>query len=675
MKHFISFQKKKALWVERGTQSNEPLVYQINHELMKYGYAMTEELFEILSTQTIQELQIIYADLFNGICDVVGPGGYEPIYKNFPNDVIELSHKDFVLNAIRHYWSEGEWRPNDASHIKREYAIEPINYKMVGLLSKFEFINIFYNIIYSNNSLSVFDKKCIDWYLTTDIQFDYNKIGFKETQAYIGKSLLEIKNLVKLPIKDATLVLRIWTAYSGGDEGLKTNTKFKLPNNRQRRLLRNTLNECYNLEESFKTYREKWLRFLFYLNPYKYPTTHKTLKEYTELLRNNPKQLKTFNSRIEEKFQKGDITVLQLLSKRMGVFTRKLDHCVREFGESVIDVWLNNNPTFEQMINVYNHFSTRDSSNERSAILAGNTRSEMVTYKALAPLNSGIVKAIQDKILEKMKLLKIDLFDNKKVFIDHLLYFRPIASNNRASSMSLSTTPKGTLEDIPKGKTLRMYVHWVGKSDIDLSAMIIHKNGSVIKVGWNGNHSIPGVAVYSGDNTGYSSKNAEYLDINTEMKNEVEWVILDAKIYTTRINGYNEYPHGDVRAGWMLRKEPHSNTHWLPETVANASIIECDSRTAFLMALHIPSRKLVHLDISSGDANVSTPDEALRMKIYLDKLITITSDNDEIPWKVINQGQILNILADKVVLDPEEADIIYDENTTSEEVSRLLNIT
>ena len=678
MKHFITFYKSKGLHLAQGVADNEDLAHQINHELMKYGFVVTKELFDMLASQPSNVLNEVYSDIISGITKIVGGSGYEPIYKNFPQSVLQLSHKEFVMNAITHYWSRGTWRPTDASVIKREFAIEPINYKQIKLMTKFEFINIFYNVIYSNNSISAFDKKIIDWYVLNGVEFDFSSISFKETQAYVGKQLFDTKDLVVLPIKDATLILRLWSAYSGGDEGLKANTKFKKPTNPQRRVLRNTLEQCYNIEESFKGNREKWLRLLFYINPMKYDKTHPILYKNTYSLRNTPKLLKTFNSVVEEGLKNKDASVLTALSKRMGVFTRRLDHCVRVFGIQAINVWIECNPRFQQMVIAYNHFTTRDVKMDRAAVLAGMGSSEVVGYKALAPLPSGIVATIREKILDRMKLVNTAHLGSKKVFIDHSLYYRPIASNNRASSMSLHGTAKGTLVDIPKGKTIRMYIHWVGKNDIDLSGMVINENGRLIKVGWNGRHSMSdGSMVYSGDNTGYSAKNAEYIDIDTTLLQEgTEWVILDARVYSPQEKKYSDYPSGDVVAGWMIRDKPHANEHWLPDTLANASVIECDSNNVFLMALHIPSRKLVHLDVSMQGTNVMGTEDARKMAKYLEKLVFITTDDDEetIPWKVINQGQILNLLSNNVVLDPEDADIIYDENTNSEEVSRLLSI-
>ena len=46
--------------------------------------------------------------------------------------------------------------------------------------------------------------------------------------------------------------------------------------------------------------------------------------------------------------------------------------------------------------------------------------------------------------------------------------------------------------------------------------------------------------------------------------------------------------------------------------------------------------------------------------------------SDEIDWKKLAQGHVLNLLSKTVVDRPELADVIFDENTTWENISRIL---
>lgn len=669
MKYFYSFQKKKALPITKGTDNNLELVQQFNHELMQYGYIMTKELQDSLQTCSISTLDMIYHDLLEGIKRVIPGGGHEMIYKGFPESVQKLTHEEFINNAIQYYQSNGTWEPEAESTIKRTFKIELIDYKSVDLITEKEFENIFYNIIYSNNSINKFDKEVVEWFLAKGYAIDFTKITFKEIFAYVGTKLIGNTNI--LPTKNATDVLRIWSAFSEGDEGLKENTKFKNPNSRQRQQLLNTLNNCYNLEEEFKNNREKWLRLLFFLHPMapKNRNKYSQVAFYADKLRNAPKELVTFNARIEHALINKNFDIFDLLSKRMGVFSRRLDHLIRVFGSISVDKWLANKPNVSQLINVYNHLHGRDKQQEgRTSILANQNKSSVVSYKNAEVLDKKVVEDSRNTIFLE---LETSLYNTLgKVFIAKELYYRPLASNNRASSLSLSGKAIGTIENVPIEKSIRAYITWKGSDDIDLSGLVITKNNDIIKVGWNGQHTIPGVT-YSGDNTGSYSKNAEYLDIDpTKLSSDTEWIILDARIYRGR-SGYNAY-NGEIKTGWMLRdSNMQMSKTWAPNTVSNGVALNSVSNSAFLFAYHVPTNNVVYLDIAGSSNNISNNSDAMSLKIFLDKYIP--KDNiDGINWDIINQGHVLHLLAKEVVNNPKSADKVYDVNTTQEEVAIFL---
>ena len=674
MQHFISFQKKKAFYLSPSTQQNSSLAHEINHELMNIGYILTKEAFDVLSTQSEETLSSIYSDLLKGINLIVGGGGYEPIYRNFPQSVLAMSYEEFIINAIIHYWSWGQWRPEDAEYINREFKMEPVDYKPVSILSEAKFNAIFTNILYSGSSISTFDKECIDWYLERDGEFDFRKIKFNETLAYVGKSLLYNPNLQKIPTRNATTLLRIWAAYSDGDEGLKEPTRFKNPNKTQRQLLMQTLESCFNLEDSFKTYREPWLRVLFYLHPQtktnqaRYPK----LAKHTNLLRNEPKKLRTFNAKVEMAIKNEDEVIFTLLEKRAGIFMRRLDHLVRIFGLRAIKEWLKLNPSLEKLINIYNHFSSRDvQQTGRGAVLASQAKSELVTYDAQEALSTKLVQEITSLVRNEIERFKSSELKGKKIWVHRALYYSPLAVNNRASSLSLTTQAIGTVYQYEKEETLRLYVHWEGKSDIDLSGFAISKKNDVIKVGWNANHKQGSWIVYSGDNTGYAAKNAEYLDINTKsIPEDIEWIIVEARIFRGPKNfaGYK----GKAKIGWMSRKHPQAGIHWQPKTLQHAMVLQNKAKTAYLMAYHPNTNSIVYLDMSMGSARVSNANDAIKMRIFLENFVTLDAGEEEIDWKKLNQGHILHLLAEEVVSEKESADIIFDENTISEEITRLM---
>lgn len=671
MRHFISFQKKKALYLEPGEGDNETLAHEINHELMAVGYVLTREAFECLAAQDTAELEAVHAELSAGIARVVGEDGHEPIYRNFPQSVVALSYTEFVINALLHYWTLGQWRPEDAEAMQRELRVEPVELTPVGLMNRSAFERMFTDLLYGEVSLSAFDKQCVDWWLDAGGKLEFSRIRFKETASYVGQRLLD-RASEALPVRRATTVLRIWSAYSGGDEGLKTNTRFENPSRRQRAVLMATLERCTDIEDSFKTHREKWLRLLFFLHPMtpqnraRYPE----LSSYADRLRNRPKSLETFNAKVERLLEARDPRLFSLLAERPGAYMRRLDHLVRSFGVEALYPWLELQPSFAQLVTAYNHFSGRAEQRAgRAAVLAGQHESEVVSYGALEPLAKPLVEHITGLLMDRLKRFRVDELAGP-VFIDRALYFTPLATNNRASSLALDGKVIGETERYPEQATLRLYVHWHGRSDIDLSGFCITASNEVTKVGWNARHHAGGYVIYSGDNTGLADKNAEYLDINTaDVPDEVEWIIVEARIFhgPESFAGYD----GKVHMGWMSRAHPEANRHWLPQTIEHARVMTNEGKTAYLMAYHPRSRSIVYLDMSMGSERVSTASDAIRMRLFLERIASVDGDHS-ISWERLNQGHLLELLAGAVSEDEAHAEIVFGATTTAEQVSALM---
>lgn len=682
MKHFISFQKKKGIYLNNPTvestqdydieSEKNVLIHEINNELMGAGYFMSALLYKDLHKVSISELTSVYEDLTNGIKEIVGEGGYEPRYKNFPDSVRALSQDQFVINAILHYWTAGKFDPEGGEIIKRTYSREVKDYKVVGSITENEFNSIFTSILYSGKSISSFDKKVIDWFIAnTTVTFDFTRITFKETLAYVGARLMN-SSLSILPIRSASNVLRVYAAYSGGDEGLKENTKFSKLNNSQVRLLKATLDNCYDLEESFKTYREPWLKVLFYLNPLskknakKYPTLFK----YASLIRNNPKELKTFNSYVEYYIANKDEKIFTLLSKRPGMFSRRLNHLYDVFGELAITKYLELNVSFEKLGEVFNYFAQRNNGGNRSAILASSSSSSLVEYKELKPIHPVVLHSIKNKIITKMQeTYRLPEFENKKVYIDPKLYFKPIPKNNRAASDSLASHSIGECIKYEGNAVIRAYVHWQGSNDIDLSGFCIDNKNNISKIGWDGLGSNR-FLTYSGDNTGNYPKNSEYLDVDTRLVPEnINWVIVDCNVY--RGQTFDKWNKGKVLTGFQEVQNPSKSIKWNPSNTLNAMQLNTASKQCVLMAYHAPSKNIIYLDMDKAAmGNVSNANDATSIVTFLERNISV--EQDDINWDKLMMGHLIELRSHKLVENEMEADIVFSSEHNS--VDELLSI-
>ena len=680
MIHFITLQKRKALALEpnEGGPDHGAIAQGLNHELMKMGFVLNAQAMRVVASQEMSTLVEIHTQLTTHMRAIIGGDGYKPFYNDFPDGVYARGEDKGVQVALEAFWASGEWSGETASQVKETFDVEPDDFKVIGIMPPEQVPTLFDDLLYGGQSLSPFDKQCLTYFLGQGGEVTYRKIPFQETAAFVGSVMLD-EDRETLPMRYATDVLRTYCAYCGGDEGLKEVTRFKNPTRRQRRMLMATLEQCDedSVEESFKTYREPWLRLLYYLHPTapKNSARYPRLAQFAERLRNEPKTLKTYNSKVEEAIKNEDPVVLELLKKRPGAFMRRLDHMVRLFGARAFQEWMTCKPKFGQLITVYNHFYDRAEAQQgRAAVLASQSASEVVTYDALDPLPEEVVKEIIDTTLEKLRAHAHEDIQGK-VYIDPLLYWRPLSSNNRASSLSLDAKPVGTVEVYEEQQTLRLYVHWEGKSDIDLSGFVITHELEVIKVGWNSQHAMSDCMAYSGDNRGHHKKNAEYIDINTQaLPDNIEWIVAEARIFSGPENfaGYE----GKVHAGWMSRASPEgAQTTWLPERLEHSLVLQNQARTAYLMAYHPETRCVVYLDVAMGGAAVSTAEDALKMKQYLGATVTLPgkdSDGIEIKWDKLNSGHILSLLATEVVDTPGAADVVFDENTTSERISALI---
>ena len=202
---------------------------------------------------------------------------YNPMYPNFPRQVMEASGAELFINAIIHYWTFGEIMP-EYSKDERLPLID--NNKMTVLsISKPSIIgSLLSDLAASKTSISPQDKEDIAIIVK---QFkEYRKylpseIFLKENVAYISKLILEnssIKNSAQIEryFKTATDVLRLITAFSDGDISLAQNTKYKSLKRYQRRIVMDLLSNCGSITEDLFRYQYEWIRAAEIFHPFEY---------------------------------------------------------------------------------------------------------------------------------------------------------------------------------------------------------------------------------------------------------------------------------------------------------------------------------------------------------------------------------------------------------------------
>ena len=101
----IFLQRKTKLALEPKKSSHDiTLTASFLANLQKLGYTFSLELIDIIRTYSQEDLVALDKKLQVVLQNMVGADvSYEPMYPNFPKQVMEASYAELFINAILHY--------------------------------------------------------------------------------------------------------------------------------------------------------------------------------------------------------------------------------------------------------------------------------------------------------------------------------------------------------------------------------------------------------------------------------------------------------------------------------------------------------------------------------------------------------------------------------------------
>jgi len=263
------------------------LALSLNENLGKLGYSMDENMFEIVSTFTIEEIEALEKELIPSLKNIVGANVvYKPLYPNFPQEVIAMKDIFLYLFALFHYWTNGKFRPYSEVKERDKEPIE-VQYKNLSVGKEKEIHELMYNLMNAAEAISEQDINDLRTYFEKNKDFINNvpeTIVNKENLA-ITTNLI-IQNSKEIPMdkivnkfSTVTDVLRLAAVMSGQSASLTKTTKFKSFSNKERRLLLELLNNCSNRLEDFYRNRNMWERVCEKIHPDKYKSKYPDLIE------------------------------------------------------------------------------------------------------------------------------------------------------------------------------------------------------------------------------------------------------------------------------------------------------------------------------------------------------------------------------------------------------------
>lgn len=606
----LFLRRKSKIYVKIGSGgATIQHVASAQKEAEQLGFVFSENLIRRLYTLSIDELSHFLRSLFKDLRELVGAHRtFNPLYPNFPSQVLALSESELYLNAIQHYLTLSRFSDDGEPrlpllHGKVTRIIE------LGQLDEFE--SIFSVLAGARSSLSQQDKEDLEWFVRQyrgDIfRLLPGSITFKENIAHLGALLLDhvpsdaTDAFLAKHFATATDVLRLSVALSGGDVSLAEPCKFKTMPRSRRKLLLALTECCPSIIEDMLRWKERWKRLGEKLHPgdhaTRFPKTHAAF----EIIRQNL-PFHSFNAQVETCLNAGEIERAALtLKTRPGEFARRLDHLLRQANDAnaIIRLFdtIADQVSSPVMLQVMSHFKHRGRHTLRVFFPKGNAAKIYAIDDTRTRISTETCEAIVQRCEKALIQHYSKLPPLGKCYISEQLtdYYVPTAQ--RSASRSLRTLTRGSRLPIPETAFARLFLWWMNghsRTDLDLSAVLYNTNYQYIDALTYYNLRSYG-AYHSGDVVDAPKGAAEFIDLDlAQLRNRgVRFVVMV-------VNSYTSQPYCDLPecfAGLMVRTNLDSGEAFEPRTVTDRVDLASSDRICLPLTLDLQSSEIIWLDI------------------------------------------------------------------------------
>jgi len=609
MKNTIYLRRRRRVTLEQGNGAQpDHLIASLQKNLEGNGFLMSPELMERAQTLDDVSFASFGRGLMRDVRQIVGAHRqYNLMYPNFPDQVMSMDEGRLYLNAILHYLTLE--LPTYEKDPRPDLDQETLP-KVIGLGSQDDFEKIFTQLVGSKTSLSQVDKDDVVWFVS-QYREDIGKlipplIPSKETWALLGAELIKkapgVWPLISTQAGNATDILRLAVALSGGDVSLAAPTRFVAFDRWSRRELLGSLERMDNALEDMMRWKERWKRLGERLHPGDYRDRYvKTCAAFAALRNDKPKV--TFNSNVESLLQAKDVeAAAQLLVSRPGDFARRLDHLLRLSAspEKVLQVFRAraekvSTPVLLQMLA---HFRSR---NEAKALRVffpkGNTAKAFAAPSNLPALQPGVATQAAEICEQALGARFAALPPMGRCYLDPAFrdYMVPMAQ--RSASKTLRTIARGSRASLPAGATLRFFIWWKNgkhRTDIDLSAALFNEDGRYVSdIAFYNLRDFGGC--HSGDIVDAPQGASEFIDVSMPklLERRIRYVAMI-------ITSYTEQPFCDLPecfAGWMSRTDAASGEAYEPKIVQDVVDITSDTQFCIPVIFDIVERKAIWTDL------------------------------------------------------------------------------
>ena len=470
-----------------------------------YGYIFSKELAIAIS----KEERNVIIDKLKSVIKVIenfkSDKDYVVFYKNFPDEVINMSEVDLYINQILHYWIG--YLPSNSENIIKE-DIEPsklVKARELKLIDDEMIEKLFIDLLSSNVTLSeqYLDDVCVlaNTKSIKELENYMEYIQMKETLTTVSSYILKKEGVLIGNFKTATDILRLIAKISG-DELNNKHIHFAYFSRAELREFIDKLENLKNIMPDIKRYSKPWHSFFkLYtkkINFNKYPKVRKVvdilfgdITYMTERGKIN-EQIKRLPTMSEEDLDNlvkeftifyGDYVreILSLLNKAKENQYEKLliglENCVDKVNTRVLF------QLYDRIINL----KAKDKTVPRLVNSKGKWRRLRESISLSDELLNRVLQIVEDGIKTQLK----EKENLGKVYIDEDYKNIMLTTSEKDSNISLRPMTRGSrIKFNPNAEVLRFFVAWKNldektlkelntiydRVDVDLSALTFNEN-------------------------------------------------------------------------------------------------------------------------------------------------------------------------------------------------------
>ena len=611
---------------------------------------------------------------------------YRPFYPDFPVQVRSASEATLLVNAALHYLGDvvgvrilPDYRPSPREPLPGDDGA----LTELGLATTQDLERIVADLIAQATPFSAQDRAD----LTALRDFGPEaapRVAVKENLAVLTVTFPDLN--FSASYRTVTDVLRLAVAMAGGDVSLAEPCRFPSFSRAQRRRLLGLLDAVGQVQDSRDSAEEmarrceRWKRLARHLRPGDYARRFPRATKLLHQVASGGAE-EGFTSRLEEALAHRDVeSALRLLSTRPGVFARRLNHllrlCVDEAArERVVAEFARVAPevSLPVLVRLWEYFSSPgpDALPWRVVAIkaATGTKTTLIpSTRRPGPADAAVVRAVEEALRQRKRL--------GRIAVDQAMYEGYTAPVGlRSASPGMRTAGRGTRLPLPEGETIRFFLHWRDlpetpaeasgpagpaatedrdtRVDLDLSAFFVSEDlARTEQIAYYNLRST--AAVHSGDLTSAPDGAAEFIDVTLAEALHQGWRYVVMTVHSFSHHRLSEVP--ECWAGAMARgADPQSGEVFEASTVMQRLDLVSPTFNATPFVIDLAERRLIWWDlpVGVGEHQVANLDRSSnRVLAHLLDLL----EGRRMPL-----AHLLGLLADVVVKDPDEAELVFGE--------------